>query len=122
MVSARRRALERTWRDRCSVLAQRRVTDEETGLTDFEETALCDAVPCRLSFERLSAAGEGCAAAVSQSVKLFLAPEREIPAGCKIVVTRAGEPERKLTFARSGEPAYYGDHQEILLEQFRGYA
>lgn len=122
MVSARRRALERTWRDRCTVLVQRRVTDAETGLTDFGETVLYDALPCRLSFERLAAAGSGSVAAVSCGVKLFLAPEWEIPAGCKIIVTRAGQPERQLTFARSGEPGFYSDHQEIQLEQFRGYA
>ena len=122
MVGTRRKALERTWKDRCNVFVQEKRTDPVCGLTDFEETLLCEDLPCKLSFESLTAVGNGSVAALSQSVKLFLAPEQEIPAGCKIVVTRAEKPERQLIYTRSGEPGLFTDHQEILLVPFREYA
>ena len=46
----------------------------------------------------------------------------EIPAGCKIVVTRFNNLERKFTYSKSGEAGVFTNHQEIQLEPWKGYA
>ena len=120
MVSAQRKALERLWKDRCSVFVKEKVTDPTTHLTDFEEKPLFQDQPCKLSFET-SSSGDPVAA-VAQTVKLFLSPDVEIPAGSKIVVTRFNDLERKFTYSKSGEAGVFTNHQEIQLEPFKGYA
>lgn len=122
MVNAQRKALERLWRDRCSVFIQTEVTDPSTHLTDFEETPLLQNQPCKLSFETLSATSGDEAPIVAQSVKLFLPPDVAVPAGSKIVVTRFNDVERTFTYAKSGEAAIFTNHQEILLTLWKGYA
>ena len=122
MVSAHRKALERLWKDRCSVFVRKTVTDPDTKLTDFVETPLLQDQPCKLSFETLTSSSGDPVAAISQTVKLFLSPDVEIPAGCKIVVTRFNDLERKFTYSKSGEAGVFTNHQEIQLEPFKGYA
>lgn len=116
------KALARLWTDRCSVYLKTKATDPGTNLTRFSEQLLAGGLPCRLSFKSLAASGGRPAAALSQQTVLFLAPETEIPPGCRIVVHRGGDPEKELIFARSGLPGIYPDHQEVPLEPFRGYA
>ena len=113
-------ALARLWTDRCTMYGHVEMTNPETHLTDFQPVVLAEDVPCKLSFESLTVtAGDGVAT-VGQSVKLFLAPEVEVPAGCKIVVTRPDGTE--LAYGQSGLPGVFHNHQEILLEPFRGWA
>ena len=112
MVSAQRKALERLWKDRCTVYHRIKVKDPDTKLTDFEE----------LSFETLSSSNGDPVATGAQSVKLFLPPDVEIPAGCKIVVTRFNDLERQFTYSKSGEAGVFTNHQEIMLEPWKGYA
>lgn len=122
MVSAQRKALERLWKDRCSVFVKKKVTDPTTKLTDFVEMPLLQDQPCKLSFETLTSSSGDPVAAITQTVKLFLSPDVEIPAGCKIVVTRFNDLERKFTYSKSGEAGVFTNHQEIQLEPFKGYA
>ena len=122
MVNAQRKALERLWKDRCTVYHRVKVTDPKTKLTDFDEKPLLQDQPCKLSFETLNSTDGNHVATVAQSVKLFISPEVEIPAGCKIVVTRFNDLERTFTYSRSGEPGIFTNHQEIMLEPFKGYA
>lgn len=122
MVNAQRKALERLWKDRCTVYHRVKVTDPKTKLTDFEEKPLLQDQPCKLSFETLNSTDGDHIATVAQSVKLFISPDVEIPAGCKIVVTRFNDLERTFTYSRSGEPGIFTNHQEIMLEPFKGYA
>lgn len=122
MVNAQRKALERLWKDRCTVYHRVKVTDPKTKLTDFEEKPLLQDQPCKLSFETLNSTDGDHVATVAQSVKLFIPPDVEIPAGCKIVVTRFNDLERTFTYSRSGEPGIFTNHQEIMLEPFKGYA
>lgn len=119
MVNRHRKALERLWRDRCWVYVQEESTDPATNLTDFEEKPLFENQPCKLFFSTLSATSGDELPVVAQVVKLFLAPELEVPPGSKIVIQRS---DREFTFTRSGEPGVFSDHQEILLEQFKGWA
>lgn len=122
MVNAHRRALERMWRDRCSVYVRTEYTDPDTNLTDFQETPLFEDQPCKLSFEQLAVTDEGHIAAVSQAVKLFLTSDLEVPAGCKIVVKRFNQLEREFTFSQSGEAAPFTNHQEIPLVLWKEWA
>jgi hypothetical protein len=122
MVSAQRKALERLWKDRCTIYTQEKVKDPTTKLTDFEEKPLFQDQPCKLSFETLNSSSGDPVAVVSQTVKLFLSPDLEIPAGCKIVVTRFNDLERKFTYSQSGEAGVFTNHQEIQLVPFKGYA
>lgn len=122
MVNAQRKALERLWKDRCTVYHRVKVTDPKTKLTDFDEKSLLQDQPCKLSFETLNSTDGDHVATVAQSVKLFISPDVEIPAGCKIVVTRFNDLERTFTYSRSGEPGIFTNHQEIMLEPFKGYA
>lgn len=122
MVNAQRKALERLWKDRCTVYKQEKVKDPTIKLTDFVETPLLQDQPCKLSFETLTSSSGDPVAAVSQTVKLFLSPDVEIPAGSKIVVTRFNYLERKFTYSKSGEAGVFTNHQEIQLEPWKGYA
>ncbi len=36
--------------------------------------------------------------------------------------TRPNDVERTFTYSRSGEPGVFSNHQEIMLEPFRGWA
>lgn len=122
MVNAHRKALERLWRDRCTVYVQKERTDPDTNLTDFQETPLFENQPCKLSFEKLTSTDENHTAAVSQAVKLFLSPDVVIPAGCKIVVKRFNETEREFIYSQSGETGVFTNHQEITLTLWEGRA
>ena len=122
MVNAQRKALERLWKDRCTVYHRAKVKDPKTKITDFEEKPLLQDQPCKLSFETLNSTDGDHVATVAQSVRLFISPDVEIPAGCKIVVTRFNDLERTFTYSRSGEPGIFTNHQEIMLEPFKGYA
>ena len=111
------------WKDRCTIFIKKKVTDSFTKLTDFMEIPVINEEPCKLSFQTLAVNEQGDAAAkLVQSVKLFLSPDLEIPAGCKIVVKRFGVINREFVYARSGEPGIFTNHQEVPLTVWKGYA
>ncbi len=116
-----RAALEKyLYEDLCGVVEYRDVKDPKTKLTRKQEVAVLENQPCKLSFETLKdAEGTDTATAISQTVKLFLAPEITIAPGSKIVVTHTGRTE---AYQRSGIPAVYPTHQEIMLTVFEGWA
>ena len=113
-------ALARLWTDRCTIYGQKDVSVLGSHLTNFQPVVLAEDVPCKLSFESLTVTTGDGVATVGQSVKLFLALEVQVFAGCKIVVTRPDGTE--LTYGQSGLPGVFHNHQEILLEPFRGWA
>lgn len=118
---AARKALESTYEGRATVVEYQKVKDE-WGMTNFQEVNVLEDQPCKLSFETLTSSSGDPVAAVAQTVKLFLSPDVEIPAGCKIVVTRFNNLERKFTYSKSGEAGVFTNHQEIQLEPWKGYA
>ena len=116
-----RKAQERLYRDSCTIYEYRDVTDEKSKLTRKEETAVLKDIACRLSFELLYGVEQtDTGAEAAQRVKLFIAPEVKIPAGCRIAVTLSGGD--KLSFGLSGAPAIYPTHQEIRLEPFKRWS
>lgn len=115
-----RAAVEAYYEGLCSVIEYQDITDEITNITDQEEVTTIQNQPCKLSFERLTSTSQtDTAATVSQTAKLFLAPEIQIKPGSKIVVEWRGKTHE---FSCSGEPAIYATHQEIILDLFRGWA
>lgn len=116
---AARRAQEAAYDGRCTVVEYRQVKDEATKLTGKKEVVVIEDQPCRLSYEKLSAVLQTeTAAAMSQGIKLFLAPEIVIKGGSKIIVTQNGVTEK---YCASGKPAVYSTHQEVMLELFEGW-
>lgn len=114
-----RNALETLYTDTCTVSDYRDVENKETCITSKQRYIVAENVPCRLSFKKIKAAGDGVVASISQSTKLIIAPEIVINAGSRIEVTRNGV---TTAYKRSGEPARYTNHQEIMLELEEEYA
>lgn len=117
---AARKAVESTYIGVCDVVEYGNTTDKKTKITYQGEVTVLEKQPCKLSFEKIQAAVQTeFGAAVSQSVKLFIAPEIEIKSGSKIVVTQNGI---TTAYKSSSEAAIYPSHQEIMLELWKGWA
>lgn len=115
-----RKAVESTYEGVCTVMERRDVRDEKTKITRKEEAPVIENQPCKLSFEKLTAAQQTeTAAALAQGAKLFIAPEMKIKAGSKIIVEQNGV---ITEYSASGEPAVYLSHSEYILELFKGWA
>ena len=114
-----RKAIEGLYTGRCTVSEYKPVRDEISKITKNKEVAVLKDVPCRLSFKNISSADLNYGNAVTQEVKLFVSPEVDIKDGSKITVTQNGV---AVDYTRSGEPAVYSSHKEIVLELFRGWA
>lgn len=116
-----RKAVESRYDGVCAIFGYGKVTDDTGGskLTKEREYLIAKDIPCRISFSSIPTASEnGVAVSKQQSVKLFLAPEIEVKAGSKNVVTQNGI---TTEYKNSGKPAVYPSHQEINLELFRGW-
>lgn len=115
-----RKVIEETYDGICSVYEKKPVFNPGTKVTSGQEVEVIHDEPCHLSFSSANASSNTeTAAIVQQTIELFLAPEKEIPPGSKIVVTQQGRTE---SYSQSGKAAVYSSHQEIVLELFRGYA
>ncbi len=120
MVSARRKAVESLYKGLCTVKVWQEVENPVTHATTHKEVALLTDQKCKLSYEKqTSTTPTGGPALIAQTTKLFIAPELDIPAGSKIIVTQHN---KTTEYARSGEPAIYTDHQEVQLELFERYS
>lgn len=115
-----RQAVEATYDGTCSIYGMGSVKDPITKVTRQEEVLAYPDLPCHLSYSSAApTAGSDTATTVSQTIKLFLAPEHIIPPGSRIEVTQQGRTE---SYGQSGKAAVYSSHQEILLEMWEGYA
>lgn len=115
-----REALEASYAGKCTVSILKSVTDPITKITNKQEIVEQEDIPCRLSFSNVNSVGEASPVApVTQTIKLFLAPEIRIEPGSRITVTQN---DCTNQYERSGQPAVYASHQEITLELFKGWA
>lgn len=120
MVSPRRKAIQSLYRGVCTVKTWEPVKDPNTHITSQKEVTKFINEPCKLSYEKqTTATNSGGPAVISQTIKLSIAPELVIPAGCKIIVTQDGV---TTEYTRSGKSEVRMDHQHIVLELFKGYA
>jgi len=116
----RRKAIESLYTGICTITEYQEVRDETTKKTKHEPVDVLINQPCKLSFSKIANAHQGeIASAVTQTVKLFIAPEIVIKPGSKITVTQNGV---TTEYQSSGEPARYSSHQEVMLELFKGWA
>jgi len=98
------------------VTEHRKVRNEQTKLTETADVIVLENQPCRLSFESVAPVQQSeTAAAVSQTVKLFVSPDVVISPGSKLTVTQNGV---TTDYTRSGIAAVYPSHQEIMLDLF----
>lgn len=120
MVSAKRKALESLYIGTCTISEYQEVRNPITKITKHEVVDVLTNQPCKLSFHKNNIVNqtEG-AALVTQTVKLFIAPEIIIKSGSKITVTQNGA---TTEYSNSGEPARYDSHQEVMLELFKGWS
>ncbi|PXV85095.1 hypothetical protein C8E03_11919 [Lachnotalea glycerini] len=115
-----RKAIEKFYKGTCNVYERQNVTDADIHITKKQEVLVLENQPCKLSFTSLKATDmQGGAATVTQTPKLFIAPEINIKPGSKIEVTQNNA--TKL-YQRSGESGKFTTHQEIVLELFAKYA
>lgn len=117
---AARKAMEDTYSGVLTVTERRKVRNEQTKLTSVEDVVGLLNQPCKLSFESVAPVQQSeTAAAVSQTVKLFLAPDVMISPGSKLTVMQNGVTG---DYTRSGVAAVYPTHQEIMLELFERWS
>ena len=116
-ISKSRGAIESLYAHSCDIYGYRGARDGESGITEEREIKLYEKQPCRASFELSYPLSQGeNTAEASQRVKLFLAPEVEVPCGSRVEVFVNGE---RLSFGFSGEQALYDRHKEIRLKPLR---
>ena len=116
---AARKAVESTYSGTLTVTEMKKDRDARSKLTKTGPVVVLEDQPCRLSFETLRPAVQtDTAAAVTQITKLFVSPDVVIRPGSKITVTQDNV---TTDYTRSGVPAVYPTHQEIVLELFEEY-
>ncbi|WPK12239.1 hypothetical protein R6U77_00710 [Lysinibacillus louembei] len=120
MVNARRKAIQSLYRGVCTVIAWESITNPVTKITTQQEVIKFVNEPCKLSQEKQTTTSDtGGPAIITKTTKLSLAPELDVPAGSKIIVTQDGVTNE---YTRSGKPDVHMDHQHIMLEDFQRYA
>lgn len=120
VVNKARNAIESLYDGYCTITEHRKVKKENKS-TGFSDVVVLENQPCKLSFQSVNSttATETGASAVTQTVKLFIAPEVKVKPGSKITVTQCGV---TTEYQNSGEPAVYNTHQVIVLELFKGWS
>ena len=117
---AARKALEDTYDGVATVIEHRKVKDEQTKVTFYEDVTVLEGQPCKLSFSTINTVVQSESAAnVAQTTKLFISPDITIKPGSKITVTQSGVTN---DYTYSGVPAVYATHQEIMLDFFKEWA
>lgn len=117
MVNRNRKAIELLYSDKCTILAYQLDKNEINKRTTQKEVPVILDQPCRLTYKNIiSSSVEDNVTSIKQVVKLIIAPEITIDPGAKIIVTHKGT---NTEYARSGVPAVYTNHQEVVLELFK---
>lgn len=114
--------IEQFYEGVCTISVRDKYKDERTGITHTEDlVTVYENVPCRLSnnneLERMSRdmskSVERPFPTASHQIRLFVAPELDIPAGSHIEVTQHGITQ---VYGYSGIVSKYCTHQEVCLE------
>lgn len=113
-----RKAIESRYDNLCSIYVYQDVFDEDTKQIKRERVILLENIPCRLSYQTqafaslVSTQTDGVPETY-QGVKMFIAPEYDIPENSEVEVQRYG---RLLKFKRSSVPVIHHNHQEVMVE------
>ena len=104
-----RKAIETMYDSKCTVII-RQEYEKDNGAIGFRETPIFEDEPCHLQYTAVSSAEQGdTVATVSQEIRLFISPDKEIPTSSKIIVN-------SVNYTSSGVVAKYHTHQEIVLK------
>lgn len=115
-----KKVLQSLYKGTCTVYEYGPVKDPATKITSNQELEVLVDQPCRLSHKSISQVNESQGANVPvQIIKLFMDPDVVIKAGSKIVVT---QDEKTRAYKNVGEPAYFTNHQELVMELFKDWA
>lgn len=115
-----REAIESTYIGLCDIIERKKQKNTKSKINEYIEETIEKEQKCRLSYENITNSKQGSEInAVTQIIKLFIAPELNIKTGSKIVVTQNNQTE---TYKNSGKSARHATHQEIVLELFEGWA
>lgn len=119
MVKARK-AIESLYEGTCTITEHQKIQKANKSM-GFSEVVVLENQPCRISFQTINSTTptESGASAISQVVKLFIAPEIDVKPGSKLTVTQNNV---TAEYQRSGEPSHFSTHQEIILELFKGWS
>lgn len=112
------KAIENLYEDTCDIYVYRQAPND-IGYSEQKRRVLYKNIPCRISYSAIPQATDDEVAKISQSIKLFIAPDIEIAAGSYISINRNGD---TIDYAYSGQSAKYKTHQEINLELCKDYA
>ncbi|MGS5516344.1 hypothetical protein AB8L61_10210 [Clostridioides difficile] len=104
-----RKAIEMMYRDKCTIVEYQPVKDPITKRTNNKEVVVLENQPCKLSYKNIASATDGKVAKLTQTIKLFISQNINIKAGSKLIINNK-------EYTRSGEPAIYPSHQEVVLE------
>jgi hypothetical protein len=120
VIKQARKSTESLYDSTCTVIEYRSEKDQITKKTASKEVVVFQDKPCKLSYSSNKNANQTeTANAISQVIKVFIAPELDIIPGSKLVITNKG---RTTEYKNSGVPAVFNTHQEITLELFKGWA
>lgn len=111
--------IESLYTGTCTIYEYKPVKDPDTKRTTSKEVVVIENQPCRVSYKNIQTSGEGNMSKLSQIIKLFISSECSIKPGSKIVITQNNT---TTEYKNTGEPAIYSNHQEIVLELFKGWA
>jgi hypothetical protein len=115
-----REAIESRYKGTCTITEYKPQKDETTKITEHQEVIVIEDKPCNLSFERISSTSDNDGVPVIvQVTRLFISPEVQIKTGAKITVKQNGVTG---IYQKSGEPAVYSHHQEVMLQLFKGWS
>lgn len=110
---AHRKAIERLYDSSCTVIVSQEYVSDN-GVTEFKDVILYSKQPCRISQQSVTKASNNhVVSEVDKIISLYIAPELDIPAGSKILITY-----NNLTreYKSAGLPSVYDTYQKIQLE------
>ena len=114
-----RKALEKLYSDTCTIIEYQEYQKPNKSI-GHQEVPVLENQPCMISFKSSDNTDNSeSESALSQTIKVFLAPEVNVKPGSKLSITRNGV---TTDYKNSGEPARYDTHQEITLELFKGWS
>ena len=112
-------AIASTFIGSCCIIESHKAVNQDKS-TGFHEVMVAENVPCKLSFKNITKANQqNGAVSITQISKIFLSGDVKVLSGSKVIVTQYG---LTTIYKSSGKPAFYGAHQEVMLELFEGWA
>ena len=114
-----KRAVESQYIATCNIIEQKQVI-KPNQTTGVENVTVLENQPCKLSFSSSrNADTSDINATATQTVKLFISADIEVKPNSKIIVTQNNVTNE---YSKSGIPAIYQTHQEIVLKPFEKWS